>query len=190
MALSGQTLYALFICVVGLERVVELVISRRNAAWARQQGGKEYGAAHFPVMAILHTGFLLGAVAEVWLLERAFVPALGWPMLCLAVLAQLLRYWAIVSLGRRWNVKVIVIPEAPAVTTGPYRWLRHPNYLAVIVEGFALPLVHGAWLTALIFTVANAMLLMVRIRCEEHALSEHNHYRARLAGRARILPGL
>ncbi len=190
MELTSTVLYVALIAAVGLERVVELVISRRNAAWALERGGKEYGAAHFPFMAMLHTGFFIAAVVEVVALDRPFSLLLGGPMLVLAVGAQAIRYWAIATLGRRWNVKVIVIPDAPAVDRGPYRFLKHPNYLAVIVEGFALPLIHGAWITALVFSVANAWLLTVRIRCEERALTEHNHYDSALAGRARILPGL
>ncbi|MEO1172759.1 MAG: isoprenylcysteine carboxylmethyltransferase family protein, partial [Myxococcota bacterium] len=95
------------------------------------------------------------------------------------LLAQGLRYWVIGTLGPMWNVRVIVIPGAAVVTAGPYRWLRHPNYLAVVLEGICLPLVHGAWITALAFSAANAWLLRVRIRCEEQALSASTDYRQR-----------
>lgn len=163
-------MYYLLILAVAAERVVELVVSKRNARWAFANGGKEFGRKHYPVMVILHTALLLGCVVEVWTLHRPFLPWLGWPMLAVAVLAQMLRWWCITALGERWNTLVIVVPDAPLVRQGPYRWLHHPNYVAVVAEGIALPLVHTAWLTAICFTVANAWLLTVRIRVENAAL--------------------
>ena len=99
-------------------------------------------------------------------LHRPFIPALGWPMLAVVLAAQGLRWWCIATLGRQWNTRVVVIPDAPRVTSGPYRFLSHPNYVAVVVEGIALPLVHTAWLTAVVFTVLNAALLRTRISVE------------------------
>src|SRR5690606_5407608 len=103
-----------------------LVISKRNAAWALARGGVESGRGHFPAMVALHTGLLVGALAEVWLLDRPFTPTLGWPMLVLALLCQVGRYWVIASLGRQWNTRVIVVPGMPLSRRGPYRfgWLR------------------------------------------------------------------
>jgi len=181
-------LYSAFIAAVAAERLVELRISRRNAAWAFERGGVEYGRRHYAWMKLLHTGFLAACVAEVWLAGRPFDARLGVPMLALALGSQALRYWAIHSLGRHWNVRVIVVPGDPAVRRGPYRFLRHPNYLAVVLEGIALPLVHGAWITAVAFTVLNAILLTVRIRCEEAALAEHCAYDNRLGDRRRFFP--
>ncbi|WP_292980388.1 isoprenylcysteine carboxyl methyltransferase family protein [Mycobacterium sp.] len=163
-------MYYLLILAVGVERVAELVVSKRNARRAFANGGKEFGHNHYPVMVTIHTALLVGCVAEVWALHRPFLPWLGWPMLALAVSTQVLRWWCIATLGHRWNTLVIVLPEAPLVRRGPYRWLHHPNYVAVVVEGFALPLIHTAWLTAIGFTVANALLLTVRIRVENSAL--------------------
>jgi len=165
-----QALFTVLIGAVALERVAELVVARRNAQWAFARGGREVGFGHYPVMVVLHTALLVGALAEVWLADRPFVPALGWTMLALALGSQVLRWWCIATLGPRWNTRVIVVPGMPLVTSGPYRLLRHPNYVAVVVEGFALPLVHSAWTTALVFTVANAALLRVRIRTENQAL--------------------
>ncbi len=182
--------YLALLAAVGLERMFELRLSRRNARAALAQGGIEVGASHFPWMAALHVGLLAGAALEVVVLDRPFVPALGIPMALLAGLAQALRYWAIATLGPRWNVRVIVVPGLPVVVDGPYRWLRHPNYLAVVLEGIALPLIHGAYLTALVFSVANAALLRVRIRVEERALAEHCGYAARLGDRPRLAPHL
>ncbi len=162
--------YLSFLGLVALERTFELALSRRNAAWAFSQGGVEHGREHFLAMKLLHTGFLAACALEVILLDRPFLPWLGLPMLGLALAAQALRYWAIASLGKRWNVRVITIPGMPLSTSGPYRFLRHPNYLAVVLEGIAIPLIHAAYLTAFGFTLLNGLMLRTRIRCEERAL--------------------
>jgi len=182
------TAYLAFLALLAAERLYELRLARRHAAAAFARGGVEVGRRHFAVMRILHAGFLAACAAEVVLLGRPFVPALGAPMLALALAAQGLRYWAIAALGPQWNVRVIVVPGAPVVTAGPYRWIRHPNYLAVVVEGVAVPLIHSAYWTALGFSLANAALLAVRIRCEERALAEHCEGGARLARRPRFVP--
>ena len=163
--------YALLIAVVACERLAELVIARRNLAWSLERGGVEVGAGHYPVMVVLHTGFLLGCLAEVFLLDRPFLPALGWSMLAIVAAAQVLRWWCITTLGPRWTTRVVVIPGAPRVNGGPYRLFSHPNYVAVVAEGIALPLVHTAWITALVFTVLNAALLTRRITTENAALA-------------------
>jgi methyltransferase len=163
--------YTLLIVAVGLERLAELVVSKRNARWSIEHGGVETGQGHYPVMVVLHTGLLLGCLAEVWLLRPPFLPVLGFTMLALVLASQALRWWCIATLGRQWNTRVIVVPGLPRVTGGPYRFFSHPNYVAVVVEGFALPLVHTAWITALVFSVCNAVLLSVRIRTENRALA-------------------
>ncbi|EXG81286.1 isoprenylcysteine carboxyl methyltransferase family protein [Cryptosporangium arvum] len=163
-----MTFYVVLVLLVGVERLAELVVAVRNKRWALERGGREYGAGHYPFMVVLHTALLAGCLAEAF--HRPFLPWLGWPMLVLAVAAQALRWWCIRTLGHQWNTKIIVVPGMPLVTGGPYRFFAHPNYVAVVVEGFALPLVHSAWLTALVFTVLNAGLLTVRIRAENAAL--------------------
>jgi len=162
--------YTLLILAVGVERIIELVVSQRNWAWSRERGGTELGAGHYPAMVVLHVALLAGCLVEPWLFDRPFIPALGWPMLAVVLAAQILRWWCITTLGHQWNSRVIVIPGAPRVTGGPYRLIPHPNYVAVVVEGIALPLVHSAWLTALVFTVLNAALLRTRLRVENSAL--------------------
>jgi len=167
-------LFTALVLVTGFERVVELVISTRNARWALSRGGVESNRRQMPWMIALHAGMLLGALAEAWVLGRPFLPWLGWPMLVLTVASQAARYWIIGSLGHQWNTRVIVVPGLPLLATGPYRWrwLRHPNYLVVAIEGIALPLVHTAWITALLFTVLNAVLLLgFRIPAEDRALA-------------------
>ena len=168
---TSLVLFTALVLLVALERLAELVVATRNARWSFARGGVESGRAHYPVMVALHTGLLVGALVEVWTRRPEFLPALGWPMLALALGSQALRWWCIATLGPRWNTRVIVVPGLPLVAGGPYRWFSHPNYVAVVVEGFALPLVHSAWITALLFTVANAALLTVRVRCENRALS-------------------
>jgi methyltransferase len=162
--------YYLLILAIGVERLAELVVSTRNARWAFAHGGKEFGRNHYPVMVGIHTALLVGCVVEVWALHRPFLPWLGWPMLGVVAVSQVLRWWCVTTLGHRWNTLVIVVPDAPLIRRGPYRFLHHPNYVAVVAEGVALPLVHTAWLTAVCFTVANALLLAVRIRVENAAL--------------------
>ena len=166
-----MTFFCLLIALFGVERLAELVVSKRNIAWSLDRGGREFGAGHYPAMVALHTGFLVGALVEVLVAHRPFLPGLGWPMLVVVVAAQSLRWWCITTLGHRWNTKIVVLPTVPLVTAGPYRWIRHPNYVAVVVEGIALPLVHTAWVTAVVFTVLNAWLLNVRIRTENRALA-------------------
>ncbi|MFF3468762.1 isoprenylcysteine carboxyl methyltransferase family protein [Streptomyces sp. NPDC001984] len=163
--------YGLLVAAVAAERVAELVVARRNERWSTARGAIVTGQGHYPAMVALHTGLLVGCPAEVWLADRPFVPALAWPMLAALAGAQALRWWCIGTLGPRWNTRVMVVPGLPLVTSGPYRLLRHPNYVAVVAEGVALPLVHTAWFTAAVFTVLNAALLTVRIRCENRALA-------------------
>jgi methyltransferase len=168
---TSLVLYTALVALVAVERVAELVVSQRNAAWSLRHGGVETGRGHYGVMVVLHAGLLAGAVAEVWIRRPDVVPLLAATMLAVVLMAQALRWWCIGTLGRQWNTRVIVVPGLPLVRRGPYRWLRHPNYVAVVAEGLALPLVHSAWITATVFTVLNAVLLTVRIRVENAALA-------------------
>lgn len=185
--IDTRLLYALLIGLVALERLGELVITRRNRDWALARGGVEVGGGHYPWMVLVHTLFLVACPAETWLLDRPFVGPLAAAMLSLVAASMALRYWVVKTLGRRWTTTVVCIPGLPVVTDGPFRYLRHPNYLAVVVEIASLPLVHGAWLTALVFSVANAAVLRVRIRVEEEALGRHGDYERLLPARRRIL---
>lgn len=161
--------YALLIAAVVVERIAELVVSQRNLSWSRERGGVEFGARHYPAMVTLHTALLVGCLVEA--MYRPFLPALGWPMLAVALAAQGLRWWCITTLGHQWNTRVVVVPDAVRVTGGPYRFFSHPNYVAVVAEGIALPLVHTAWVTAVVFTVLNAVVLRTRIGVENAALA-------------------
>jgi methyltransferase len=165
-------LFAALVLATGFERLAELVVSLRHARWSFARGGVESGRGHFGPMVVLHTGLLVACVVEVFAADRPFVPVLGWAALVLVLAAQALRWWCITTLGPQWNTRVIVVPGLTLVARGPYRWLRHPNYVAVVVEGFALPLVHTAWVTALVFTLLNAVLLLgFRLPAEERALA-------------------
>lgn len=168
---SSQWWFTLLVVLVAVERLVELVVARRHERWLLQRGAVEFGAAHYPFMVALHTGLLVGALVEVWVVDPPFLPVLGWTMFVLVLAAQALRWWCIRTLGQRWTTRVFVVPGLPLVRGGPYRFLNHPNYVAVAVEGAALPLVHTAWIAALAFTVLNAVLMAVRIRIESGALA-------------------
>jgi methyltransferase len=165
------TAYWTLLGLIACERLAELVVSARHATALLRRGGREYGFSHFPVMIALHVGLIAGCVLEPLLAGRSFIPALGWTMIVVTVAANGLRWWCVATLGGRWTARVIVLPGAPLVRSGPYRWFAHPNYVAVIVEGAALPLAGSAWITACAFSAANAVLLTVRIRCETRALA-------------------
>jgi methyltransferase len=168
---GSRFLYTLLIAGVAAQRLVELRLARRHHRALLARGGVEAAPRHYPAMVLLHGAFLVACPLEVWWLRRPFRPALAAAMAALLVAAQALRYWAIATLGERWTTRIVCLPGVPPVTGGPYRFLRHPNYLAVVVEMAALPLLHGAWLTAGVFSAANAGVLAVRIRAEESALA-------------------
>ena len=181
-------LYLVFLTLLYLERLVELFVSRRNMRQLIAGGATEYGLGHFRFMAVFHALFPVAAAMEVWLLDRVFPGPLGYAALGVALSAQGLRWWAVHTLAGGWTVKIIVPPHGRPVTRGPYRFLRHPNYLAVALEVTAVPLVHGAWLTGLLATLINSILLGIRIRAEERAWGAR--YGAAFAGRSRFIPGV
>lgn len=153
-----------------VERFAELTISRRNQRWLVAHGAIEVGREHYSWMVVQHALFLASCLVEVWWLQRPFYLTLGIAMLVALTISMALRYWVIATLGRRWTTRVFCLPGEPVITAGPFRHLRHPNYLAVVLEIFALPMVHTAWMTALVFSLANGLLLGRRIRVEEKGL--------------------
>ena len=163
----------LILVAVAAERLIELRIARRNLAWALEHGAVEFGGSHYPWMVALHALLLPACAAEVLVFKRPWVAALGFAMLGAVALTMCLRYWVIATLGRRWNTRVVLVPGEALAVSGPYRYLPHPNYLAVVVEIVALPMIHSAWLTALVFSAANALLLSRRIMVENRALESH-----------------
>ncbi len=153
-----------------LQRLLELRLARRNMAWALSQGAREYGANHYVLFICLHCLWIVSFNLE-WFYMRPAMPPFWGAIAVLILIAQFLRYWAIATLGKRWNTRIVVLRGIPKVSSGPYRYLKHPNYIAVIIEIWAVPLLIGAWHTALVFSVLNAMLLYgIRIPAEEEAL--------------------
>ncbi|MGE5358839.1 MAG: isoprenylcysteine carboxyl methyltransferase family protein [Bacteroidales bacterium] len=163
--------YFALVALVASARVAELVVSARHVRRSRARGGVELGARDYPAMVATHAAFLAACPLEVWWFGRPWIPALGVPMLCLVAAAFALRYWSIATLGDRWCTRVIVVPGDRLVRRGPYRWLRHPNYTAVVVEFVALPLVHTAWMTAIGFSALHAFVLHRRVTTENAALA-------------------
>ncbi|MBB6450849.1 methyltransferase [Geomicrobium halophilum] len=169
-----MVLFILLYLWVIVFRCVELWWARKNEAWMKARGGEEYGGGHYPWIVAMHTAFLLSFLFEAFFRDFALSP--GWPILLILFLGtQGLRAWALGSLGRFWNVKVIVLPGENVIQKGPYRWLKHPNYLVVTLEILLLPLIFQAYITAVIFTIVNAcVLFFVRIPIEERALKVYD----------------
>ena len=157
--------------MVAVQRLLELRYSRRNERRLRSLGAVERGAGHFPAMVALHALWLVSTLVE-GLLRGPEIPVWYPVPLAAFLLVQPLRYWAILSLGENWNVRILVVPERKLLWSGPYRYLPHPNYVVVTVEVLTFPLIFGAWVTALVFSILNAAFLYVRIRAEERALKE------------------
>ena len=184
----SAALYIALVALVGLERIVELILTRRHIRYLEARGGRVVKNDPYGWMVLLHTAFLIACPLEVVLLERPFLAWIGWPMLGLLAATMMLRYWVIATLGDRWTTRVVVVPGEAPIVRGPYRLLRHPNYVAVVLELIALPLIHGAWWTALAASLLNALVLRARIRVEEDALTAVSNYREALGGKPRFLP--
>jgi len=167
---DSRVAFTLLVIVIAIQRVWELGVSTRHLRALRAGGAIEVGGGHYPWMVTLHTAFLFSCVAEVWLLDRPWRPVMAVFAMLILGAALTLRWWTQATLGERWTTRVVVVPGEELVSSGPYRWLRHPNYLVVVMEIGAIPMVHFAWLTAAVFTIANLVLLRERIRVEEGAL--------------------
>ena len=153
--------------LVAAQRLGELLYARRNESRLRSRGAVESGASHYPLFILLHGAWLL---AVFLLIPADHVPS--WPLLVVFLLLQAARVWVVATLGSYWTTRVLSLPGAPLVRRGPYRWVRHPNYLIVTAEIAVLPLAFGAWWIAIAFSLANALLLYHRIGVEERALAE------------------
>jgi methyltransferase len=159
-----------YLVLLAAERLIELTVARRNDRRSLAAGGLEMGRGHYPAMVTFHTAVLLACAVEPILLPRAWPMPAAVAAITVALLAQALRWWAIRTLGRRWSTRIIVMPGAPPVVGGPYRFMAHPNYLAVAVELLAVPLIGGALVTAALATLGNGLLMALRIPAEERAL--------------------
>lgn len=188
MVAGSQLLFLSLVIGLAIQRLAEQWLSSKNVKELRKQGGYEVGRGHLRLMQVLHGSWFLAMLLEVFLLRRNFRPQLALVASALFLCGQALRYAAITALGPRWTVPVMILPGAPAVNKGVYRYLRHPNYLGVILELIAVPLIHSAFLTSLIFSILNAFLLTVRIRTEEKALTEQNDYEVLFQGQKRLIP--
>jgi methyltransferase len=183
----GLLFFWLLLSFIIFQRVIELLIARRNEQWMKAQGAIEVGEKHYKYIVLLHVIFFLSFIIEVLVYEKELASWWFIPF-TFFVVAQVLRIWALISLGSYWNTKVIILPGAKVVAKGPYRFLRHPNYLIVIVELLMIPLIFEAYFTSLLFTFLNAYMLSIRIPIEEKALQEITNYGEVFAKKARFLP--
>ena len=180
--------FALILGATGLMRLVELVVSVRRIRERPDDLVAE--PKLFPAMALLHGGLVFAPLAEVLWLERVWSPFVAGVAALTLVLATVLRVWTLRTIGFSWNVRVVTPPPDGIATTGPYRWIRHPNYLVVILEIAALPMLHGAWISAIVLSLINAAVLSVRIPTEEAILMQVPAWRAWFADKSRLIPGL
>lgn len=186
---GSQTLFLLLFGFLIAERLVELALAKSHERRLLARGGRAVADAPYKWMVLFHSLWLLATPLEIFLLDRVFNPWLGWPCFLLFLSTMALRYWVIATLGDRWTTRIVVVPGEPPRLGGPYRFLRHPNYLAVIVEIAVFPLIHGAYLTALFGSLLNFWVLRVRITAEEAALEGAAPYLDPFAGRPRLVPG-
>lgn len=169
-------IFFLGIAIVILQRIVELLVAKHNEKWMKSQGAFEAGASHYPFMVAMHSSFFIVLIIEVVVFNRPLSSV--WPFfLSIFLLAQFLRIWCLTSLGKYWNTKIIVLPNAHVIRKGPYKWIRHPNYVIVATELLVLPLLFSAYFTATLFTILNIWMMSVRIPAEEQALKKATNYR-------------
>ncbi|MBY8914097.1 isoprenylcysteine carboxyl methyltransferase family protein [Bacillus sp. YC2] len=165
-------MFWLFILLLAAQRIAEMAVARQNERKVKKQGAIEYGEGHYPFLVLMHVLFFISLIGEVSALHKE--PSHWWAAIAAIILfVQGIRYWALLSLGRYWNTKILVVPDAVPVKKGPYKWMKHPNYAVVVLEFIFLPLLYGAYWTLFIFSILNACILTVRIRAEDKALEEN-----------------
>lgn len=165
-----MNLFWIIVAILAIQRLIELLIARRNERIVRANGAHEYDQKGYKVIVLMHIAFFISLISEYVFFGKTLNHY--WiPLLILVLSAQVLRYWAITSLGHYWNTKILVTPNTTPISRGPYKYIRHPNYLAVIVEIAVIPLIFSCYLTSIIFTILNLIVLKRRIRIEEQALS-------------------
>jgi methyltransferase len=182
--------YLVLLVVVALLRLVELRISKKHQQEMVARGAAKVVDPRFRWMVLLHTAVIVGAAVEVVFLHRPFFPLLAAICFAIFLAANAVRWWVIRSLGEHWNVQVMNSTSLGVVTSGPFRYVRHPNYAAVFVEMLVLPLIHTAWITALAGSLAHVLVLSQRLATEERVLFSDAQYRAAMSGKPRFLPGL
>jgi methyltransferase len=186
--MAMRVAYLWLLVLVAIGRLAELGISRRNQRQLEKQGIRKIPEPHFRWMVFLHGGVIVCAGAEVLILHRPLIPALAIPMAVLFVLANVLRWWVIRTLAGHWNVEVMESSRVGVVSSGPYRWVRHPNYVAVVIEIFSLPMIHTAWITAIVGTLGDLEILRRRIKVEDGFLMSSPAYRLTMGGKPRFFP--
>lgn len=178
--------FNLFFAFIILERTIELLIAKRNARFIKSIGGYEVGKEHYPVILILHITFLSSLFLES--IYRNYLPKYWFVPFIIFVIAQGFRIWTISSLGKFWNTRIYIVPNTNPVIKGPYRYLRHPNYVIVMIEMITIPLIFGAYLTSILFPIINAFVLSHRIKIEEKALIELTNYNIDMVTAPRFIP--
>lgn len=179
--------FLLFIGSIIVQRVFELVVAKRNERWLKARGGVEFGSRHYPIIVLIHSAFLMTMIFEVLYFNHEI--SRFWVVLLVGfLLTQGMRVWALRSLGPYWNTKIIVLPGARVVKKGPYRFIKHPNYVIVALEIILIPLMFNAYFTAILFTIFNLLILSIRIPTEEKALTALTNYDSALEGNRRFLP--
>ncbi|XUX06066.1 isoprenylcysteine carboxyl methyltransferase family protein [Sporosarcina sp. UB5] len=168
-------MFGIVLTIIILQRIVELIIAKRNEKWMKSEGAFEAGASHYPYMVAMHVCFFIALITEVLFFNRQ-LSAVWTIWLAIFLAAQIMRIWCLTSLGKYWNTKIIVLPNAKVVRKGPYKWLRHPNYMIVATELLVLPLLFNAFITAVVFSLLNVWMMSVRIPAEEEALREATNY--------------
>jgi methyltransferase len=185
--MHNSLLFILLLSFIVLQRIIELYIAKGNEKWMIQQGAVEFGQRHYKYMVLLHVLFIIFLSAETLIINRGISPA--WPVfLSLFCLAQAVRIWVITSLGKFWNTKILVLPDTNVIRKGPYRYLKHPNYLVVALELISVPLLFNSFFTALLFTVLNILMLKIRIPLEEKALNTLTEYDETFQNCRRFIP--
>ena len=187
--LTKYVFTAIVVAVI-LQRTIEVRISDRHKAKILQQGGQEHGDNLLGAVKVLQVSWWIAMLLEVWFLDRPFVPVLAAIALAATITGQVLRYFSMQALGWRWTLPIMTVPGMPVVESGLYRHLKHPNWLGVILEIAFLPLIHGAYMTAISFFLGNAWLMSRRIVTEERALANNTNYEAAFAQKPRFIPVL
>jgi methyltransferase len=178
-------IFYLFFLIIAIQRLCELIIAKRNERWMKSRGAIEFGQEHYRLIVTVHAMFFVVYFLEVtaWQTKLSVL----WPvLLSLFIVTQIIRIWALTSLGHYWNTKIIVLPQATIVKKGPYRFLKHPNYLVVTIEFIIIPMLFEAYFTAFLFTILNGIILSIRIPAEEKALNELTEYQVSLLTKKRF----
>jgi methyltransferase len=185
--MKDTVLFFVFFCMLVLQRLIELRVAKKNEKWMKAQGAIEFGTRHYQLIVWMHGLFFISFIIEKLTFNRGVSPI--WPYLLVFFLfVQLVRVWAILSLGKYWNTKILVLPNAEVVKKGPYRYIKHPNYFVVIMELAVVPLLFEAYVTAVLFSLLNIMILSIRIPEEENALKKLTEYETRFSENNRFLP--